>query len=111
MKSNLIISLVLTKQKIREEIFKGNRQYPNKQNIWKILVLTPNKWLFRKTRKLPSQKIRKIKIIVWPLFSEFIAKVHAKNILNNKGPHKSDYLIWYFLTSSEVRGFITNINL
>ncbi len=108
---NFKISGGLVKLKIKAEIFKGKRQYPNKHNIWKILVLTPNKWLFRKTRKLPSQKIRKIKIIVWPLFSEFIAKVHAKKILNNKGPHKSHCFIWFFLTSSEVKGFITNINL
>ena len=30
-------------EKIREEIFKGNRQYPKRQNIWKMLVLTPSK--------------------------------------------------------------------
>ena len=108
---NFTISRVLVKLKIKAEIFKGNKQYPSRQNIWKILVLTPNKWLLRKTRKLPSQKIRKINMIVWPLSSEFTAKVQAKKILNNNGPHKSHCLIWFFLTSSDVKGFITKINL
>ena len=58
-----------------------------------MLVLTPNKCPLRKTRKLPSQNIRKIKIIVCPLLSEFIANVLANNTLNIKGPHKSHCLI------------------
>ena len=31
-KNNFKISFVLIKQKIKEEMFKGNKQYPNKQN-------------------------------------------------------------------------------
>ena len=110
-KNNFKISFVLIKQKIKEEMFKGNKQYPNKQNIWKMLILTPNKLLLRNTRKLPTQKIRKIKITVWLLSFEFIANVHAKKTVNNNGPHKSHCLICFFLTSSDVNGLITNISL
>ena len=86
---NLIASLTLNKEIKMAEISKGNKQYPKRQKIWKILVLTPKKFALRKGMTPPIQKIRKTKIIIWLLFFELIAKVQAKIKFNNKGPHKS----------------------
>ena len=107
---NLIKSKKDVKDKIKAAIFKGNKQYPNKQNIWKILVFRPNKYEFAKTKKLPIQNIRKTKTKVWLLSDELIAKEQAKKIISNKGPHKSHCLIWYSFNSLEMKGFTTNFN-
>ena len=74
-KINLRISSSLLNIKIKERKTNGNKEYPNKQNIWKILVWTPNKLAFIKTRKLPNQKIIKINVIVLLLLEE-LEKIH-----------------------------------
>jgi hypothetical protein len=89
------------------DIFRGKRQYPKRQNIWKILALTPKKFAFKYKMTPPNQNIIKIKVVNW-LFSLVLKdKVNANIKFKSNGPHKSHCLIWFLFLSVDINGFTT----
>ena len=61
---NLNTPFIFKKVTKKADKFKGNKQYPKRQRIWKILDFTPKKLAFKYIITPPIQKITKIKIII-----------------------------------------------
>ena len=93
------------------QIFNGNRQYPSKHITGNSLIFESSKFPFKKTNRLPHQKIEKIITKIFDLSSALIVKVQDKSVINNKGPHKSQFIIFLCFSALEERGFITCFNL
>lgn len=99
-------------------IFKGNKQYPNKQTLWKKETVPPNNWALIVTTADPihttTKTIPNIRLAVsWELVVVLpeIDKVKASIKHNNKGPHKSQSRSSLDFSSSLIRGIMTHFSL